>query len=254
MPDFWILLLFDLLACHLFFPQQTEYSFCVSNQIYKMHFIILHCHTTFSPNMKVKHQQATQLSALTAAGINTLVSAHKCTHRDFFIAKTGSSCEGHFNGLWHHLPTSLFLNVCPCTAARPAPLSHISLSSVSFCIFTVNMAYVTVHLNSILDRLLHYMQIPSGFVLINKALNKEGGALLIPITDCIYILQCICTFPLQVLMYKELLVQLVWGSDIFTSLCELWLLTALFSRYGQPRIQPEGTRVWSPAEICRKQV
>lgn len=31
-------------------------------------------------------------------------------------------------------------------------------------------------------------------------------------------------------MYKELLVQLAWGSDIFTSLCELWMLAVSFSR------------------------
>lgn len=144
MPAFWIFLFFDLLACHLSFPQQTEYSFYVSNQIYKVHVILLHCHTTFSPNIKVKNRQAMQFSTLTAAGhrhgsectqIHTLVL--------FFRAKTGLSCECYFNGLRQPSFHVIIFKCLSLYCCQPRAPSHISLSPVSFRFVFLLLTWLT---------------------------------------------------------------------------------------------------------------
>lgn len=175
MPDFWILLLFDLLACHLFFPQQTEYFLCKQLDLQNAFY-----YSPLSHNIFTKHEGQTSTGHATQCP-NSCRDQHvsECTQ----MHTPGLLYSKNRIILWMLLqwpvtPSShiiifkcLSLHCCQHSAPEPRFPLH---CFISFCIFTVNMAYITVHLKSALDQLLHYTQIPSGFVLINKALNKEG--------------------------------------------------------------------------------
>lgn len=109
---------------------------------------------------------------------------------------------------------------------------HFSSPVSLFCIFTVNIAEI-VHLKSVLDHPDHYMQIYRTEWLPHQYGFKQEGSstLLIPITGCIYTLQLICTFPWNVPMYKELLVQLLWGLCVD---CGCWLYhSVVLGNWGQ---------------------